>query len=215
MKNPLLSVCLLALFAMPLFAQEPFPQPGDNQKQEQKEKPAPIIADYKDAIEYYFEWSKNIDNPDFYKTLSFEIQDKKSQSKKPNTIAFKDLPDLQKDVFYLKQAEECSNQLIHLEQAWSRVHSSLIAMSEDNKKSMAEKYKDKPALKRPPTENNVREFLDQILKIRKSHALKYEEIIVTIFTKHKDIIPATDRRHYSQRVHAWHDRQALIDRKKK
>lgn len=212
MKNPLLPACLLILLTGISLAQPPEEAPGT---QENPQASPPVISDYKDAANYYVEWSKNVDNPDYYKTLTFEVPDEKTKIKNPNIIAFNDLPDIQKDVFYLKQAEECSNQLLNLEQAWSQIYSQLTTLSEDDKKALVEQHKGKPESKRPPTDVEVKTYLEELLKVRKNHAVRYEALIVSIFKKHKDTIPAADRQQYTQQVHAWNDRQKLINRAEK
>jgi hypothetical protein len=192
-----LPVCLL-LFASISIAQEK-PEP---------EKAPPSIAEYEDAIKYYDNWSKSLDNPNFYKNLSFEVPN----GSKKDVIPFKDLPEIQKDVFYLKQAEDCSNQLFHIETAWLKVVDTMSRMTDEDKKEFQEKYKDKTGKEKPPTKKQVEELIEKISKLRKTHAVKYEELIVEIFKKHKDTIPAADRRNYTSKVRAWNDKHKLIER---
>ncbi|MHA2043383.1 MAG: hypothetical protein ACW99G_01240 [Candidatus Thorarchaeota archaeon] len=205
MKKVTLSVCLLFLFSGLSVAQEEVPE-------EIKRPEPPSITVYKDAIKYHSDWSDSLDDENFYNTLSFEIP--KENSKKPEVIPFKKLPDIQKDVFYLKQAEDCSNRLLHLEKAWHQVVDAMGRFTDEQKKEWEEKYKDTKAEDKPPTKEEVEELIKEISKIRKSHAIKYEELLVKIFKKHKDVIPAIDRINYTRKIRAWNDKHKLIERNK-
>jgi len=188
------------LFCATLFAQE--------------EKVPPTNADYKDALSYYEEWSKNAQNPDFYKDLEMNVKGTTDPNKKPKEkpVKIKDLPVLQQDVFYLYQAEQCSNSLYHLERVWSLELSGLKSVPKKERESLAEKHKDITPLKKPPTVKDLETHIKNIVELRQRHAKRYETLAIGLFTKHKDEIPAKDRRAYMTRIRAWHDKQELIKR---
>lgn len=183
-------------------------------KKEPPKKAIPLCENYENVLKNYDKWSKNISNSEHYKNLVFEIKPE-NENDKPKTIKFQDLSVLRKDIFYLYQAQICSNELKVLEKMWSQILVDLQVIPDEDKKKQTEKYKDKPALKRPPTVAQLKEYIKQLLELRKKHAVKYETVVKEVFKKHVDEIPTPDRQHYLKKVIEWNDNDKLIVRKKK
>jgi len=209
----ILPLCVF-LLASTVLAQATKKEPP---KKEPPEKRIPLCEDYENVLKNYGKWSTDISNPEYknYKDMVFTEPPVK-KDEKPKTIKLKDLSALQRDAFYLYQAEICSTELALLTKAWEQeFRTALNPISEEDKKKLEEKYKDKPALKKPPTRVQIVQYLARLFELRKKHAVKFEALVKETFKKHEEDIPAIDRQRYLKKIKAWNDAHRLIDRNKK
>lgn len=152
----------------------------------------PKAKDVEQTIINLSTWSENVDKESFYDQMIFK--DKESNK----IIKFKDLSDIEKDVFYILQAEIVGNQLFSMSMFVTSVKPAPDSTDPD----------------RLPNAKDLSEFNARIQSLRKSHALKFEKVVESIFKKHEKTIPEYDRKMYMLKITSWHDQYKLINRKK-
>ena len=149
---------------------------------------------YEGALKYYGNWSKNLDNPDFWKNTEFK--DKKTGKIKK----FSDLTDEKKSVFFLLMCENLTEELRSLQQIWNV---EIKKMQSRKEKSGDDKF---------PTLKEVQDYSVQMLKIRKETAVKFEKMAKEILKKNK--VPEKELQLYMKRIERYHDMYNLIKREK-
>lgn len=179
----------------------PLPPPAKVPEEVSEEEKKPIIADYEATMKHFKELTAGYASEETYKEVIFKTKDGKE---KP----FKELTDFEKHAFYLLQAQNISRHLQFLEQAWTEEFEKLSKEPEP-KKEVGAKESEQIA-----TAKDVKKYLGELLKMRKSHAAHYEQFTYKVFEKFKDDIPEESRKAYIKRMKEWHDTYKLIDRPK-
>jgi hypothetical protein len=158
----------------------------------------PSIKDFQEAMKQYSKWVENFSNEDIYKDV--EIKD----SLTGETTKFKDMSDLEKNLFYLWQAEICSNKMASLDLKWYKNFKAAKTSEEGSTESSEEN------LDRTANKKDIFEFGSKLKSLRKNHALNFEKFVKEFFKKYESDIPLKDREAYLERIHDWHISTGLV-----
>lgn len=209
MKKPLfLSLVVLSLYTpafLTSFAQVT-PPPAAKAEAEPEKKPEITLESYETALKHYIKWSEQQAKKTFYKDLVF----KKTVDGKDVKIKYTDLSPLEQSLFLIHQAENLSNHLFRLENAWKVELQKLIVEEAANVGDSVTG----DMLKTKPKKEDIERYLAKLLLLRKINAIRFEILLHSVFKEYNSEIPAADQKNYLQKVTAWHDKYKLIERPK-
>jgi hypothetical protein len=140
------------------------------------------IMEYQKELNKFKEASDNLTNEAYYNTSWFKHK-KTGEIKK-----FTTLTNLEKNVFYIQQAEKITIEFTKTQQKWEK------------------------ELENHDETSDMGKLLLELVILRKAHALKYEQMLDLMFKKFPDDFTEEEKQFISNRVKKYHDDNKLIRR---
>lgn len=205
MKNVLKIVALMLLFSAlassPVNAESRFPPKSENKNVQalppkgDKEDDLPVKPDYEHALKRYTEWEKKFNDADYWKNVTLtRVSDKKE-------FKIKDLPDYDRQSFYLSNLQRLTFELTKLDGFWQ---------NELKKYTLVP-----PTHEGAPTLDELKGYIEDLTKLRKKTATTLENYAEKFTKDYADKLTKDEVKELLKKIKDFHDENKLIERKKK
>jgi hypothetical protein len=162
-------------------------------KAEEKEE-LPVKKQYEQALKHYKEWSDKFDNEDYWKSVTLtRVSDKKE-------FKVKDLPEFDKNGFYLNNLRRCTFEMKRLDGFWGE--------------ELKTYTKTPPKQEGVPTTDDLKKYIQDLTTLRKSTAVKLEAFAEKFVKQYPDKFTKEEGEQLLKTIRELHDENKLIERKK-
>lgn len=160
-----------------------------------KEEDLPVKSDYEHALKRYAEWGKKFNDADYWKNVTLtRVSDKKE-------FKIKDLPDYDKNSFYLSNLRRLTFELTKLNGFWQDELKKYTVMP--------------PTHENAPTVDELKGYIDKLTTLRKDTAKSLEDYAEKFTKDYSDKLTADEVKQLLKSIRDFHDENKLIERKKK
>lgn len=156
----------------------------------------PALKDFRADIKTLKEWANNLHNENYY-GKNFKFKNKETGE----TKLFKDFSAFQKAMFYMMISEKLSRKMAALSNTWASLKDMLENGNEMNEDS-------------PPGKKDIDSLLDDLQKIRKIVAEKWELVSEKTYKDYADKFDDKEKEVYIKQMRSFNDSHGLIERKK-
>lgn len=159
-----------------------------------KEEKKPTVKDYEMYFGKYKTHSDNLTNTKFWNRTTLKNKET------GKLMSWKDVPEKDRRLVVLMFADKISVEMKNLQVHWEKEVETLKEGEKDEE--------DKPA-----TLADVEAYLTKLIKLRKTTAIKYENMAEQYFKDFEKDYTKEEAEKHLKSIRDWHDREKLIERK--